>query len=72
MYDEFGKLAGAAASVIVLGIILYNFAIYVLPWLLLIGAIGIAAAMDLACLSSIVMRGRSDCMLPAVEPQHTR
>jgi hypothetical protein len=43
MYDEFGKIAAVIAIAIVGGIILYNFAIYVLPWLLLaafiIGAI---------------------------------
>jgi hypothetical protein len=43
MYDELGKIAAVMAIVIVGGIILYNFAIYVLPWLLLaaliIGAI---------------------------------
>jgi hypothetical protein len=39
MYDEFGKLAFIAACVIVAGIVLYNFTIYVLPWLLLIAAV---------------------------------
>jgi cytochrome oxidase assembly protein ShyY1 len=42
LYDEFGKLAGIAATLIVAGIILYNFAIYVLPWLAL-AAVVIAA-----------------------------
>ena len=42
LYDEFGKLAGIAATLIVAGIILYNFVIYVLPWLAL-AAVVIAA-----------------------------
>jgi hypothetical protein len=35
MYDEFGKLAGIAATLIVAGIIIYQFATTILPWLLL-------------------------------------
>jgi len=40
VYDEFGKFAFIAACVIVAGIALYQFTIHVLPWLLLIAAIG--------------------------------
>jgi O-antigen/teichoic acid export membrane protein len=39
MYDEFGKLAGIAATIIVAGIIIYQLAINVLPWLLLVAAV---------------------------------
>ncbi len=39
MYDEFGKLAGIAATIIVAGIIIYQLAINVLPWLLLVAVV---------------------------------
>jgi len=39
MYDEFGKLSGIVATLIVAGIILYQLVTNVLPWLLLIIAI---------------------------------
>ncbi len=39
MYDEFGKFAFVVAALIVVGILLYQFTIHVLPWVLLIAAI---------------------------------
>ena len=38
MYEEFGKIAFAIAVLIVAGIAFCQFAVYVLPWLLLAAA----------------------------------
>jgi Flp pilus assembly protein TadB len=35
VYDEFAKIAFVIAVLIVAGIVLYHFTVYVLPWLLL-------------------------------------
>ncbi|MFZ2068032.1 MAG: hypothetical protein WAV27_18840, partial [Xanthobacteraceae bacterium] len=40
MYEKFGEIAFLIGTIIVAAILLYNFAIYVLPWLILIAVIG--------------------------------
>jgi hypothetical protein len=42
MYEGAEKIAGGIAAVVVLGILAYQFAVNVLPWLILIAVVGAA------------------------------